>query len=70
MTNLPFPVELLEMLACPACESRPPLHWREGLLVCEECHRAYPVRDGIPILLVEEATQLEPPSASGEAESP
>ena len=59
--NLPFPVELLEKLACPACAHRPPLRWQEGLLVCAACHRAYPVRDGIPVLLVEESTKWEPP---------
>ncbi len=66
--NLPFPAELLELLACPACEHRPPLRWQEGALVCDECHRAYPIRDGIPVLLVEEATQAEPspPSEGGE----
>ena len=45
--------ELLESLACPACKAavRP-----EGeLLVCVSCGLRYPVRDGIPVMLVEEA---------------
>ena len=47
--------ELLEILACPACKSalRAEAEW----LVCTgaSCGLRYPVRDGIPVLLVEEA---------------
>jgi uncharacterized protein len=46
--------ELLKVLACPACESRPALKEEKDQLLCTQCGRAYPVRDGIPILLVEE----------------
>lgn len=48
---------LLEILACPACHA--PLRADEGAaeLLCtgEDCGLAYPVRDGIPVLLVDEA---------------
>ncbi len=50
---------LLEILACPACRS--PLRVDEsaldgaGALVCTGCGLAYPVRDEIPVLLVDEA---------------
>ena len=49
---------LLDILACPQCHS--PLRADEDAseLVCtnpEECGLAYPVRDDIPVLLVEEA---------------
>lgn len=49
--------ELVKILACPACESRPPLRWsaETSRLNCDKCGRRYPVRDGIPVLLVEEA---------------
>ncbi|MFN3689948.1 MAG: Trm112 family protein [Fimbriimonadales bacterium] len=47
--------ELLAILACPACEARPPLELRGAYLVCLHCHRAYPIRDEIPVLLIEEA---------------
>ena len=45
--------KLLEILACPVCkkEVRP----ENETLVCVQCGRAYPVRDGIPVMLVEEA---------------
>ena len=48
---------LLEIFACPACHA--PLHEDEEAseLVCtgDACGLAYPVRDGIPVLLVDEA---------------
>ena len=47
--------ELLEILVCPACKSRVS-HQRQTWLVCEnpQCRRKYPIKDGIPIMLVEE----------------
>lgn len=45
---------LLDILACPACHGK--LSTGPDDLKCLECGRAYPVRDGIPILLVDEAT--------------
>lgn len=46
---------LLEILACPNCRS--PLRADEAAseLVCTNCGFAYPVRDGVPHLLVDEA---------------
>jgi uncharacterized protein YbaR (Trm112 family) len=46
--------ELLEILVCPACHAalRPPT--ADGL-ECSACGRIYPIRDGIPVMLVEEA---------------
>jgi uncharacterized protein len=50
-----IPQELLDILVCPVCKK--PLVQKETgeSLKCGECHRVYPVRDGIPILLVDEA---------------
>jgi uncharacterized protein YbaR (Trm112 family) len=45
--------ELLSLLACPACKGDVEL--KENKIVCKQCHRKYPIRDGIPILIVEEA---------------
>jgi len=45
--------KLLEILACPMCKTEVKL---EGdRLICVACGRRYPVRDGIPVMLVEEA---------------
>ena len=45
--------ELLAILACPAC--RGDVAEENGKVVCASCGRQYPVRDGIPIMLVDEA---------------
>ena len=47
--------DLLEILACPACDSRPKVNLENDRLVCVECGRRYPIRDGIPVMLVEDA---------------
>jgi uncharacterized protein len=49
---------LLAILACPACHGGLRVDESDAdrpELVCTECGLAYPVRDGIPILLVDEA---------------
>ena len=43
----------VEMLACPACKL--PVAEQGDRLVCGRCGRRYPVRDGIPIMLIDEA---------------
>ena len=45
--------ELLEILACPV--DKAPLREESDRLVCTACGRRYPVRDGIPVMLVDEA---------------
>jgi hypothetical protein len=49
--------ELLEMLVCP--QSKAPLKLIGEELVCEKSELAYPIVDGIPILLVEEARKID-----------
>ena len=52
--------ELLAILACPECKT-PLAHDEErGVLKCGKCHRVYPIRDGIPVLLKDEAVVEEP----------
>ena len=51
----PLDPKFLAVLACPADDSRPPLRQEGDTLVCDHCGRVYPIRDGIPILLPEEA---------------
>ena len=50
---------LLELLACPACKA--PVTQDGERLVCRQCGRRYPVREGIPVMLIEEA---EPPKTA------
>jgi len=45
--------ELLEILACPVCKGE--IHLQGNKLICKKCRKYYPIRDGIPVMLVEEA---------------
>ena len=51
--------KMLESLVCPICHSA--LHYdkKNGELISKNAKLAFPVRDGIPILLISEARQLE-----------
>lgn len=48
--------DLLEILACPACKSKVVLQPSGAGLRCVSCHRVYPIRDDIPVMLIDEAT--------------
>lgn len=50
-----FKQELVEILACPACKSRVEV-W-ENYIVCvsKNCGLKFPIRNGIPVMLIEEA---------------
>jgi uncharacterized protein len=56
---------LLAILACPDCRSDLRADEAAGELVCTGCGLAYPVRDDIPVLLVDEARRppADAPSA-------
>ncbi|HEV2356388.1 MAG TPA: Trm112 family protein [bacterium] len=45
--------ELLDILACPVCKT--PVRQEGDRLVCVQCGRRYPIRDGIPVMLIDEA---------------
>ena len=45
--------ELLEILACPSCKGDVELNNQK--IVCKKCGLKYPVKDGIPIMLIDEA---------------
>jgi uncharacterized protein YbaR (Trm112 family) len=45
--------ELLDILACPL--DKKPVRLEGDRLICTECGRRYPIRDGIPVMLIEEA---------------
>lgn len=55
--DIPIPEDLLEILACPICKT--PVRLEGDRLVCDNCGRRYPIRDGIPIMIVDEAEMLE-----------
>ena len=65
---------LLEILACP--DEKGPLYYFEagvsgtegGFLFCPACRRRYEVRDDIPVMLIDEATVLEPADADAVVE--
>lgn len=47
--------EFLEILACPACKGEVRLDEGSTKIVCQACGLRYPIRDGIPVMLVDEA---------------
>jgi hypothetical protein len=53
---MPISPELLEILACPACKEKVELKADGSGLKCVKCHRVYPIRDEIPVMLIDEAT--------------
>ena len=54
---MPLEAGLLEILACPACHGTLAVNDADSALDCTECGLRYPVRDDIPVLLVDEAVQ-------------
>ena len=56
---MPISRELVEIVACPKCKGAVKLKDDESGFVCAECRLLYPVVDGIPNFLVEEAQPLE-----------
>ncbi len=48
--------QLFEILACPVCKTDVKLTEDEKGLKCVQCHRVYPIKDDIPVMLVDEAT--------------
>jgi LSD1 subclass zinc finger protein len=53
---MPVDAELLEILACPNCKTPVKLvHGGTGLK-CDQCKRVYPIKDDIPVMLIDEAT--------------
>lgn len=50
--------ELLEILVCPLCKGDLIYDEQRSELICSESKLAYPIRDGIPVMLVEEARKI------------
>jgi uncharacterized protein YbaR (Trm112 family) len=50
--------ELQAILVCPACKGE--LTFEETRIICPACAKAYPIRDGIPVMLISEAVPWTP----------
>ncbi len=51
-------IKLLEMLVCPLCKGPLVYHKEQQELICKPDRLAYPIRDGIPVMLEDEARKL------------
>ncbi len=56
---MPVSQELLDILACPKCKGDLRLTDAKDGLVCEACKLVYPIKEDIPIMLIEEAQPLK-----------
>jgi uncharacterized protein len=54
--SMALDAELLEILACPNCKTPVVLVHDGAGLKCSTCHRVYPIKDDIPVMLIDEAT--------------
>lgn len=57
--SMPISPELLEILVCPQCKGDLRLDSKGSGLVCETCRLLYPIRDDIPVMLIDAAIKLE-----------
>jgi uncharacterized protein len=64
-TPVTLPPLLLEVIVCPECKSTLTVDEASSELVCDDCGLIYPIRDGIPILLISAARR---PDGHGDAE--
>ena len=56
---MPIDEKLLEILACPKCKGDIRLKDDQSGLICDQCKLLYPIKDDIPIMLIDEAIKLE-----------
>ena len=57
--RMPISAPLLAILACPLCKADVKLTADEKGLKCISCHRVYPIKDDIPVMIIDEAS-VEP----------
>lgn len=50
--------ELLEILVCPKCKGDIEMSEKEDGLICKPCSLMYPIKDDIPVMLIDEASPL------------
>jgi uncharacterized protein YbaR (Trm112 family) len=51
--------ELLDILVCPQCKGDLELTEQQDGLMCRACKLLYPIKDDIPVMLIDEAIKLE-----------
>ena len=51
--------ELLDILVCPKCKGDIRLNDENNALMCDACKLSYPIKDDIPIMLIDEAAPIE-----------
>lgn len=51
--------ELLDILACPVCKGDVYESEDKNFLICEKCRLKFPVKEGIPVMLQEEAVPMD-----------
>ncbi|MGA1861404.1 Trm112 family protein [Deferribacter thermophilus] len=56
---MPINKELLEILACPKCRGDIRLSKDEKFIVCDNCKLLYEIREDIPVMLIDEAKEVE-----------
>ena len=59
MSDTEFDRRMLEALVCPSTRAQLTFDAEKGELISKAAHLAYPIRDGIPIMLVDEARKLD-----------
>ena len=57
---MPIDKELLDILACPKCKGDVKLNKKKDGLICDACALKYEIKDGIPVMLIDEATSTKP----------
>lgn len=53
---MPVDPDLLDILACPSCKTPVTLVKNGTALKCGACKRVYPIKDDIPVMLIDEAS--------------
>jgi hypothetical protein len=56
---MPIDKELLDILACPKCKGEIIYDQEKDGLICHACKLMYPIKDDIPVMLIDEAIKLE-----------
>jgi uncharacterized protein YbaR (Trm112 family) len=58
-TYMALSKELFDILVCPKCKGELTLTQNQDGLICHTCKLCYPIKDDIPVMLIEEAINLE-----------